>query len=361
MGRTGHVGLWVVVLGGLVLATVSAMAQSPFRPAEPLRPLPSGFQLVGAWSDMPTTPQVPTPPPKKDELTPPETAPLPGLADNSNFGDAAADTVTTFDSAVGYIDDAIPGSYLRFRFDGADGNNRPSRAEYFYAKGGPNGPGFPTFAGTVDFEEYTLYLEYAFRPRFSMFIDGGIRAVDPEFRDRTDGFGDMDFGFKYAVLYDPNRILTFQLRTWAPTGDEHQGLSTGHATIEPGLLYYRQLSPKLRVEGELLYWIPIGGTDFAGDVLQYGLGVSYGPRRKCGCWACPVVEFVGWTVLGGKEQPTANPASIISAAGDDILNVKAGFRLGYGERASMYLGYGRSLTGDVWYKDIIRAELRISF
>jgi hypothetical protein len=294
-------------------------------------------------------------------LTAPETAPLPGTADNSNFGDTPADTVTTFDSAVGYIDDAIPGTYARFRFDSAYDSNRPSRAEYFYAKGGPFGPGFRDFAGTINYQEYTLYLEYAARQRFSCFVDMGFRAVHPEFDSSTDGLGDMNCGFKYAVLYDPERVLTFQFRTYIPTGDVHDGLSTGHASIEPGLLYYRQLSPKLRLEGEFLYWIPIGGTDFAGDLFQYGVGLSYGPRRQCGWWACPVVEFVGWTVLSGKEQATANPASIISAAGDDILNVKAGLRLGYGERSSVYVGYGRALTGDVWYKDMIRAELRISF
>jgi hypothetical protein len=28
-------------------------------------------------------------------------------------------------------------------------------------------------------------------------------------------------------------------------------------------------------------------------------------------------------------------------------------------QSDIYIGYGRALTGDVWYKDILRAELRL--
>jgi len=357
-GIRQHGRLWAAAIAS-VLAVTPVWSQPPFQGAEQVRPALSGLQLTGAWSEVPTTPQVPTPP-KTDLTTEPETAPQPDLSSQSQE-DSSADTVSTFDSAVGYIDDAIPGSYARFRFDDAGGNNRPSRAEYFYAKGGPLGPGFQDFVGTVEYQEYTLYLEYAFQPRFSIFVDGGIRAVEPQLDVNTVGFGDMDMGFKYAVLYDPDRVLTFQLRTYVPTGDVRNGLSTGHVSIEPGLLYYRQLSSNLRVEGEFLYWAPIGGTDFAGDVIQYGIGVSYGPRRKQGCWVCPVIECVGWTVLGGKEQFGPSPFDVQSAAGDDILNIKGGVRVGFGERASMYVGYGRALTGDVWYKNMLRAELRWNF
>ena len=92
-----------------------------------------------------------------------------------------------------------------------------------------------------------------------------------------------------------------------------------------------------------------------------GVGVSYGEHDKCGLWLTPVVEFVGWTVLGGKEQVSASPTSIKSAAGDTIVNGKFGVRAGLGESADIYVGYGRALTGDVWYKDLYRVELRLHF
>ena len=45
------------------------------------------------------------------------------------------ETLAMFDSSVGYIDTAIPGNVFRLRFDTAYNNNRPNRAEFFYAKG----------------------------------------------------------------------------------------------------------------------------------------------------------------------------------------------------------------------------------
>jgi hypothetical protein len=352
------------------IASLSAVAplwaDPPFNGVEPVRatfaglqPAYSGLQLTGAWSELPTTPQVPTPP--KNDLTAEPGTPSPLDTTSQSMSDFSADTVSTFDSAVGYIDDAIPGTYARFRYDDAYNNNRPSRAEYFYAAPQPFGPGFADFVGKITYQEYTMYLEYAFQPRFSVFIDGGIRALEPQLDVGTSGFGDMNMGFKYAMIYEPDQVMTFQLRTYVPTGDVHDGLSTGHVSIEPGLLYYRQLSSKLRAEAEFLCWVPIGGTDFAGEVLQYGLGLSYGAHRKQGFWLCPVVEAVGWTVLSGKQATGPSPLDVESAAGDDILNIKAGFRVGSGDRTNVYIGYGRALTGDVWYTDILRVEMRVSF
>ena len=50
---------------------------------------------------------------------------------------------TVLDSKVGYIDSAIPATQYRLRLDAAYGNNRPTRAEFFYARGAPLGPGLP--------------------------------------------------------------------------------------------------------------------------------------------------------------------------------------------------------------------------
>lgn len=380
MGKQWNMGLTSIAAAWLLLSAAAAPAQELLRAGKPIglylptiepavEPAmlhagkPTGVYLVGepplAWSDDVTTPQAPTPPGKVDPTTP-DATPAPDTGGDS-LGDSSGDTASTFDSAVGYIESAIPGSYVRVRFDAADRNNRPSRAEYFYAKGGPSGPGIPTFAGDIDYEIASLYLEGALNPRFSVFLDLPWRFIDPQFTDRQEGFSDLNAGFKYAFIYEPHRVMTFQFRTWAPTGDARDGLGTRHTTIEPGFLYYRQHSPKWRTEAEFLYWIPLGGTDFAGDVLQYGIGWSYGERPQCKCWVNPVVEFVGWTVLGGKEQTGPLLTDVQDAAGDTIVNAKVGFRTGYSDRWNAYFGYGRALTGEVWYKNMFRAELRIGF
>ena len=74
-----------------------------------------------------------------------------------------------------------------------------------------------------------------------------------------------------------------------------------------------------------------------------------------------MVTVTGFVVIAGGEDGAAAPAAVVDAAGDTIVNAKVGARVGFGERSDIYVGYGRALTGAVWYKDLIRAEYRISF
>jgi hypothetical protein len=288
----------------------------------------------------------------------------------------------------GYIDSAIPVNQLRVRFDSMIDANRPDRAEFFYPECGcfrfqafqtngrqgdakASGPGtVPSFH--VDAQEYSLYGEVAPSERFSVFAEVPIRSVNFNnalIADNT-GLSDVNFGFKYAFVADECQFLTFQLRVFSPTGDGGEGLGTNHWTAEPALLYYRKLSDRLFVQGEFRYWAPLEHPDqFTGNVLRYGAGVTYlaycGPSFR----VSPVLELVGWTVVDGKETVPGTVDPIQDASGDTILNAKAGVRIGFGDQSEpgmlsqsdVYIGYGRALTGDVWYKDIIRAELRLRF
>ena len=64
------------------------------------------------------------------------------------------------------------------------------------------------------------------------------------------------------------------------------------------------------------------------------------------------------------------PENVVhNAAGETIVNAKFGIRAGFGQdwsnkllnNSELYVGYGRALTGDVWYKDIIRVEYQLRF
>ena len=44
-----------------------------------------------------------------------------------------------------------------------------------------------------------------------------------------------------------------------------------------------------------------------------------------------------------------------------FVNVKLGVRLGILDRTDVYAGWGRPLTGDRWYENIFRMELRFLF
>jgi hypothetical protein len=197
------------------------------------------------------------------------------------------------------------------------------------------------------------------------------RFLNPTLNGNFGGFSDMNLGFKYAFVAEPDRFYTFQFRTYVPTGAVAKGLGTGHPTLEPALLVFQRLTERAYFIGELRDWIPIQGSNYAGNVIRYGMGVFYNIVLTDTFRVAPVSEFVGWTVFNGKETvPGIGPES---AAGDTIVNAKIGLRIGFGQygapgggsqlndKSSFYFGYARALTGDVWYKDMLRVEYNFYF
>ncbi|TWT33426.1 hypothetical protein [Blastopirellula retiformator] len=286
----------------------------------------------------------------------------------------AAQEFSTSDTNVGYIDSAFPGSQLRFRFDSAYDNPTPDRAEFFYrastaATGAPISPA----ETNVDYQEFWTYLELAVASNVSLFIDAPVRMVNPDISANTAGFSDLQVGVKGILLESECDILTGQIRVYAPTGDGSRKLGTSHATIEPALLYARRLGPQTMLESEFRVWTPLESTvvpqgRFSGPILRYGVGVGHDLFQfssPCGCETkklTAVTEFVGWSILDGLATVPATPtmATIIDVDGDTIVNGKFGLRYTQ-SRHSVYVGYGRALTGDVWYHDILRAEYAIRF
>lgn len=281
------------------------------------------------------------------------------------------------DSSVGYIDPAIPMNVFRFRNDDVFGVNRPDRAEFFWPD--KNGP--PKPETNVNYTDLTGYLEMKLSDRFSVFAEAPYRFLDPERNKDHDSFGDTTAGLKGALIYTPKQVLTFELKSYVPTGNPHWGTGTGHLTFEPGFLYYRQLTDRLRMEAQLTDWIPVTTSDFAGNLITYGTGLSYQIAEGETWRVRPVAEVVGWSVLGGKETVfNGTPAGlVVPATGDTIVNAKFGVRVSFGSttktnscsatgptqafgpNSDLYLGFGQALTSDVWYNQIARLEFRIFF
>jgi hypothetical protein len=277
----------------------------------------------------------------------------------------------------GYIENAAPTSMARLRFDSLYNSNRPDRGNFFYAKptalrqqGQREAIGVPLQERNVSYQELTVTGEYAFTRRFSAFFDLPVRFINPDINANDSGLGDIGFGGKYAVVYNPCRIVSLFLRFQAPAGRISTGLGNGNWWIEPGVLYLEQLTEKWQLFGEFRFMAPLGvRTDFTGNLLRYGLGTSYVIAQGRWGYVAPVVEVVGWTVLSGKET-NVDSQMPVGASGDTIVNAKVGLRVGLGTpvlgtayptRSDLYIGYGRALTGEVWYKDLLRVEFRRFF
>jgi hypothetical protein len=332
-------------------------------------------------------------------------------------------------SIGGFIDSAIIRSRVRVRFDANYGDTSPDKAEFVYAKcgcfGNPfnfqsaivnrtvDGRTFGVWNGLIarqkgydpmargpqhgiipnvgknpngvnpsavfmaqpriNYQEVATYLEYAPTQNFSGFIELPARFVQNTFGPGASGWSDLNLGFKYALVAQPNEYYTFQFRTYCPTGAPNEGLGTGHVSLEPGFLVFQRLTDRLYFDGEFRDWIPVGGSNFAGNVLRYGVGLSYNFVVTDHFRIAPVNEIVGWTILNGKEYVISNPNGPLQVNGQTIVNEKIGIRMGIGnynrpggatplnDRHSLYVGYGRCITGDAWYRDTFRLEYNFWF
>lgn len=313
----------------------------------------------------PTTPTTPTTPNTPVDTPAPE--PSPSFA-STLAGAGAGETI----SLGGYIDNARPVTMFRLRGDFGYGTNRADRAEFFYPKCGcymtPDAKGPPLPETNVDYQEILPYFEYAIRPNLSIFATIPVRFINPAANANTSGLGDITFGGKYAFINTACRVWSFQTLVTTPSGDGFKGLGAENWRIEPGLLFLEQINPQWGFFGEFRDSINLSRiSDFTGNVLRYGLGTSYAVYQSQSAYVAPVAEFVGWTVLSGKETTDAGATP---ASGDTIVNMKLGVRIGFGgpmadaqlpTNSDVYIGYGRALTGEVWYKDMLRLEYRRRF
>lgn len=290
----------------------------------------------------------------------------------------------------GYIDSAIIRNQVRFRFDAAYGNNKPDRAEYFYAKCGcfrvlgadPAAPGPAPASGprlletNIDYQLFQADVETKLTDNLSAVLEVPVLLLNPEILDNGGGLGDLRASLKCSLFHCEDQAYTFQLRTYIPTGEAERGLGTHHVSLEPGLLFYKELNERLTLEGEFKDWIAIGGssadgtglageTRYAGNILQYGLGVGYDIIDDQDQRLTPILEVVGWTLLDGisssSTDGTLGTAVIEKVDGESIVNMKAGMRFSDTALGSIYAGYGVALTSEAWYNDIVRFEYRVGF
>ena len=287
---------------------------------------------------------------------------------------------------VGYIADSTIEHYVRVRFDTAWDNNVPDRSEFFYAQCGCNGadapgpgsPGAQDLATGLNFQQLMVDFQYAAHERIAVFGSLPLRFVQPQsFLGETfsppltnntfeggSGFSDIRAGAKASIFSNENSLLSAQVQFFFPSGDARKGLGTDHTSLETALLFHQRVSDRLTIESQFGDWHPIGGstlpdgTDYAGDVLFYGVGPSFELVNNGRLRFAPVIELVGWHVLGGQQQ---SAGTLGPAEGTNIVNLKFGARTTFDEVSSLYVGYGHSLTDDRWYNNILRVEYKYSF
>jgi hypothetical protein len=331
-------GRWLALLWAVVIAALPEAPRARAQQAQPASELPAPMPVSAAPAPCLLPATLLPPLPHAEEIIDPVPA----------------------ESNVSFIDPASPWNIVRLRFQAAYNSNRPTRGQYFIPPSGSTYNGFPVPERRLDYQEFFAYAEYAFLPQFSVFFEAPVRWVNPEFNDNHVGLADVRGGFKVAAIQQPNFTASFQLIASMPTGTPQEGLGTGNASLEPDLLFNWRPVEEIIVESMVGVWLPIDDTNFGSEIVRYGLGVSYAGLHFDDFWVAPVIEATGWTAIRGHEQAVFSRRRTVklSTVYDTIVNGDLGVRAGLGHTADVYVGYSRAFTGDVWYKELWRVEMR---
>src|SRR5262249_54045801 len=150
------------------------------------------------------------------------------------------------------------------------------------------------------------------------------------------------------LLLDCDLIqLTFQFKTYLPTGNPVQGLGTGHVSLEPSLIWAVKMTPTTYFQGQLAYWCGIGGTaGFEGPVFPYHLSLNH---LLCNCGHD--IQLIGTCELNGYEIASGSftdANGVIGRASDvgHIVSAGPGLRLSVCNCVDFGIGSAVALTQD---------------
>jgi hypothetical protein len=228
----------------------------------------------------------------------------------------------------------------------------------------------------MNFSQFDVPAEFGVKSRLSLFANLPFRGIRPTgfvansgSFDNHFGLSDIKLGAKASLFSDDATDVTVMVRGSVPSGDSRNGLGTSHGSIEPALVFRRDVNERAGLQGQFGFWTPLSSSkgpqpavdgDFSGNILYYGIGPSFDVAQTAHATVSPVVELVGWHVLSGY-QTSSLATNGGKADGTNIVNLKIGTRISMTNNGSFYVGYGWALTDSDWYGKILRLEYRKGF
>ncbi|MSU78444.1 MAG: hypothetical protein EXS16_10160 [Gemmataceae bacterium] len=261
-------------------------------------------------------------------------------------------------NAAFFQDGAKPVTQTRIRWDAGFNYRFPDTSEFFWGKIGTKGPATNTRA--LRYDDLTLYQEIA-AGGASFFTEMPYRNYSPETGSSNSGLGDINLGTKAVLLDRELLLLTFQFRTFLPSGNSLAGAGTGHVSLEPALLAALKISSTTYLQTEIAQWIPIGGTPgTAGTVFHFHVSLN---QTLCNIGDCIKVigtlEGNGYTYRGrftdfpSGADTAVNGGTFANAGGGLRLQICDRFDVGFGSA----FGFG-NLHGP---GQLYRTELRVRY
>ncbi len=261
------------------------------------------------------------------------------------------------------MDPAQPFSNFRIRASSTYGHVFPDRAETFWARTvDGKGPRLPETG--VDYQDLRFRLEMGSKA-FSTAIEAPFRSLNPEVNSNHTGLSDLQLTIKTVLIDGQAWLVTMYFGSYFPTGSAIGGMSTGHVSLEPGLLLRYKWRESTWLHGQLKYWFPAGGhPTHSGQVLGLGFGASH-VWRETDCSAIvPSLELMSHSVQDGQER---TPLGVIRRVdGTHVFQVVPGVHYVLDRGADFgLLEYGLSMvfpiSSDQFYDTKLSFDIRWSY
>ena len=281
-----------------------------------------------------------------------------------------------------FADYARPRTVTRFRYDNLENLIRPDRNQYFLKRTSPNALKNKYYRSSpvARLQDVYYYQEVA-GAKGSFFFELPYRQLNALYSPTQAGFGDIRFGTK-SIIYDVEMLqVSFQFKTYTPSGNAANGLGTGHVSLEPSLLASLKLSPSTYFQAQLGEWIPLGATNafnnssgstpnVAGGIFFWYLSLNQVLFHLTP--SSPLIgtfEMDGWSFQDGGytnsyklPNVTRTTSTVIpSGGGVSYFNAGPGLRLSICNKVDLGSAITWSTTAAHWAQPWFRFEVRFLF
>jgi hypothetical protein len=267
-----------------------------------------------------------------------------------------------------FADYARPRTVTRFRYDNLENMIKPDRNQFWIMSDASQLKSAKIITNPqMRLQQVYLYQEVA-AGSGSFFVEIPYRQINPNFMQSQSGFSDINFGIK-SLFYDHELLqMSFQFRTYTPSGNAMNNLGTGHFALDPSIMGSLKLGPDTYLQGQFGNWIPLGGNAQLAGGIFYGLTsvnqVLWYPRQDSPLIATLEMDF--WAFENGGYtnaiRPDGKTPQIFEKGGG-----VAYFNIGPGLRQSICnkVDFGGAITfataSPHWAQPWFRFEVRFLF
>lgn len=266
-----------------------------------------------------------------------------------------------------FADYARPRTVTRLRYDNLENMTFPDRNQ-FWIQGvtamRPNGHRIVNPMARL--QQFYVYQEAAGQYG-SFFIEYPYRQINQSWAPTQAGFGNLDFGIK-SLMFDCELLqVTFQFRTYMPTGNGALNLGDGIVSLDPSILTSLKLGPETYFQGQFGNWIPLGGSSHLAGGMFYSLmslnQVVAHPTPDSPLIA--TLEMDVWSFENGgftaAINPNKNSVYVQKGGGVSYFNIGPGLRQSIGNKVDLGGAITWATGTQHWAQPWFRFEVRFLF